>query len=46
MTLQFIWWFLLIGLFGGLGAVLRASLVKWEGFPIENSTWQSSGAQK
>ena len=32
MTLQFMWWFLLIGLFGGLGAVLRASLVKWEGF--------------
>jgi fluoride ion exporter CrcB/FEX len=31
MTLHFVWLLLLIGLFGGVGALLRASLVKWEG---------------
>jgi fluoride ion exporter CrcB/FEX len=32
MNLHFIWFLLLVGLFGGLGAVLRASLVQWNGF--------------
>jgi fluoride ion exporter CrcB/FEX len=32
MTLQFVWLFLLVGLFGGLGAVIRTSFVKWEGW--------------